>query len=45
MTYTLLPGTKAPVKVWTDPWTIKPEAARQLRASRSRFERKSRYPS
>lgn len=31
MTYTLLPGTRAPVKVWTDPWTIEPEAAQQLR--------------
>jgi tRNA-splicing ligase RtcB (3'-phosphate/5'-hydroxy nucleic acid ligase) len=31
MTYTLLPGTRAPVKVWTDPETIEPEAARQLR--------------
>jgi tRNA-splicing ligase RtcB (3'-phosphate/5'-hydroxy nucleic acid ligase) len=31
VTYTLLPGTKAPVKVWTDPWTIEPEAAQQLR--------------
>lgn len=31
MTYTLLPGTRTPVKVWTDPWTIEPEAAQQLR--------------
>jgi tRNA-splicing ligase RtcB len=31
MTYELLPGTRAPVKVWTDPWTIEPEAQRQLR--------------
>ena len=31
MSYTLLPGTRAPVKVWTDPLTIEPEAARQLR--------------
>ena len=31
MTYTVLPGTKAPVRVWTDPWTIEPEAAQQLR--------------
>jgi len=30
-TFSLLPGTKAPVRVWTDPWTIEPEAARQLR--------------
>src|SRR5262245_17277456 len=30
-TYSLLPGTRAPVKVWIDPWTIEPEAARQLR--------------
>jgi tRNA-splicing ligase RtcB len=31
VTYTLLPGTRAPVKVWTDPWSIEPEAQRQLR--------------
>ena len=31
MSYTLLPGTRAPVKVWTDPNEIEPEAARQLR--------------
>ncbi|HKT00995.1 MAG TPA: RtcB family protein [Rugosimonospora sp.] len=31
MTYTLMPGTRAPVKVWTDPWSIEPEASRQLR--------------
>lgn len=31
MTYALLPGTRAPVKVWTDLWTIEPEAAQQLR--------------
>jgi tRNA-splicing ligase RtcB len=31
MTYTLLPGTRAPVKVWTDPWGIEPEAQQQLR--------------
>jgi len=31
MSYELLPGTRAPVKVWTDPWTIEPEAQRQLR--------------
>ena len=31
MSHTLLPGTRAPVKVWTDPATIEPEAARQLR--------------
>lgn len=31
MTYTLLPGTRAPVKVWTDPWAIEPAAAQQLR--------------
>ena len=30
-TYNLLPGTRAPVKVWTDPWSIEAEAARQLR--------------
>ncbi|SHN34322.1 tRNA-splicing ligase RtcB [Cryptosporangium aurantiacum] len=29
--YTLLPGTRAPVKVWTDPNTIEPEATKQLR--------------
>jgi len=29
--YTLLPGTRKPVKVWTDPGTIEPEATRQLR--------------
>ncbi|HET8662481.1 MAG TPA: RtcB family protein [Micromonosporaceae bacterium] len=29
--YTLLPGTRAPVKVWTDPWGIEAEAQRQLR--------------
>jgi tRNA-splicing ligase RtcB len=31
VTYSLLPGTRAPVKVWTDPWTIEPQAAQQLR--------------
>lgn len=31
MSYTTLPGTRAPVKVWTDPYGIEPEAARQLR--------------
>jgi tRNA-splicing ligase RtcB len=29
--YELLAGTRAPVRVWTDPWAIEPEAARQLR--------------
>jgi tRNA-splicing ligase RtcB len=29
--YEVLPGTKAPVRVWTDPWSIEPEAAKQLR--------------
>ncbi|GAA4451900.1 RtcB family protein [Phytohabitans houttuyneae] len=31
MGYTLLAGTKAPVRVWTDPYGIEPEAAQQLR--------------
>lgn len=31
MSYELLPGTKAPVRVWTDPYSIEPEAAAQLR--------------
>lgn len=31
MPYAILPGTIAPVKVWTDPWTIEPPAAQQLR--------------
>lgn len=31
MSHTLLPGTRAPVKVWTNPSTIEPEATRQLR--------------
>lgn len=31
MPYAILPGTAAPVKVWTDPWTIEPPAAQQLR--------------
>ena len=31
MTYTLLPDTRAPVKVWTDRQTIESEAAQQLR--------------
>jgi tRNA-splicing ligase RtcB len=30
MTYETLPGTRAPVRVWTDPWSIEPEAAKQL---------------
>ncbi|GAA1792983.1 RtcB family protein [Luedemannella flava] len=29
--YELLAGTKAPVRVWTDPWAIEADAARQLR--------------
>ncbi len=31
MSYTLLPGTRAPVRVWTDPYAIEPQAAQQLR--------------
>ncbi|WFE30347.1 RtcB family protein [Solwaraspora sp. WMMD791] len=31
MSHTLLPGTRAPVKVWTDPSTIEPQASQQLR--------------
>ncbi|QSB14716.1 RtcB family protein [Natronosporangium hydrolyticum] len=31
MPYTTLPGTRAPVKVWTDPYQIDPGATRQLR--------------
>ncbi|MFB9234487.1 RtcB family protein [Plantactinospora siamensis] len=31
MTYTPLPGTRAPVRVWTDPYGIEPQAAQQLR--------------
>jgi tRNA-splicing ligase RtcB (3'-phosphate/5'-hydroxy nucleic acid ligase) len=31
MGYTLLAGTKVPVRVWTDPYGIEPEAAQQLR--------------
>ncbi|MEV4538623.1 RtcB family protein [Asanoa sp. NPDC049518] len=31
MSYTLLPGTRAPVRVWTDPATIEADATRQLR--------------
>ncbi|MBY8874181.1 RtcB family protein [Micromonospora sp. PLK6-60] len=31
MGYTPLPGTRAPVRVWTDPYTIEEQAARQLR--------------
>src|SRR5262245_59615060 len=31
MGYELLPGTRAPVRVWTDPNGIEPEAAQQLR--------------
>jgi tRNA-splicing ligase RtcB len=31
LNYQTLAGTRAPVRVWTDPWSIEPEAARQLR--------------
>lgn len=31
MGYQLLPGTRAPVRVWTDPYGIEPQAAQQLR--------------
>ncbi|TDB79955.1 RtcB family protein [Micromonospora sp. KC721] len=31
MAFTPLPGTRAPVRVWTDPHSIEPQAARQLR--------------
>jgi tRNA-splicing ligase RtcB len=31
MAYQMLPGTRAPVRVWTDPWTIEPSAQQQLR--------------
>ncbi|SCL45333.1 tRNA-splicing ligase RtcB [Micromonospora citrea] len=31
MSYTPLAGTRAPVRVWTDPYAIEPQAARQLR--------------
>jgi tRNA-splicing ligase RtcB len=31
MTYTLLAETRAPVRVWTDPATIEPQATQQLR--------------
>ena len=31
MPYTTLPGTRAPVKVWTDPFGIEPQAQQQLR--------------
>jgi tRNA-splicing ligase RtcB (3'-phosphate/5'-hydroxy nucleic acid ligase) len=31
MAHTLLPGARAPVRIWTDPAGIEPEAARQLR--------------
>ncbi|WKU06491.1 RtcB family protein [Micromonospora sp. HUAS LYJ1] len=31
MAFTPLPGTKAPVRVWTDPYGIEPQAAQQLR--------------
>ncbi|WP_422756215.1 RtcB family protein [Micromonospora sp. WMMD708] len=31
MAFTPLPGTKAPVRVWTDPYAIEPQAAQQLR--------------
>ncbi|MER7167612.1 RtcB family protein [Micromonospora sp. NPDC000207] len=31
MSFTELPGTRAPVRVWTDPYGIEPQAARQLR--------------
>lgn len=31
MPYQTLPGTRAPVRVWTDPWTIELQAQQQLR--------------
>ncbi|MEV4544450.1 RtcB family protein [Micromonospora echinaurantiaca] len=31
MTFSTLAGTRAPVRVWTDPYGIEPQAARQLR--------------
>ena len=31
MAFTMLPGTRAPVRVWTDPYGIEPQAAQQLR--------------
>ncbi|HEX6968477.1 MAG TPA: RtcB family protein [Micromonosporaceae bacterium] len=31
MGFTMLPGTRAPVRVWTDPYAIEPQAAQQLR--------------
>ena len=31
MSFTPLPGTRASVRVWTDPYDIEPQAARQLR--------------
>ncbi|SCE94316.1 RtcB family protein [Micromonospora mirobrigensis] len=31
MGFTPLPGTRAPVRVWTDPYAIEPQAAKQLR--------------
>ena len=31
MTYELLPGTRAPVKMWTDPATVDAAALQQLR--------------
>ncbi|HEY3504991.1 MAG TPA: RtcB family protein [Actinocatenispora sp.] len=31
MSYTMLPGTRAPVRVWADPSTVEPDALRQLR--------------
>ncbi|WP_406108818.1 RtcB family protein [Micromonospora globbae] len=31
MGFTTLAGTRAPVRVWTDPYAIEPQAARQLR--------------
>lgn len=31
MPHATLPGTQAPVRVWTEPWTIEPQAAQQLR--------------
>lgn len=31
MTYQALPGTRAPVRVWADPWAIEPAAQQQLR--------------